>query len=213
MDGLKINDDEIYKVLIESFRQYKTEPGWANKSIREIAQQAVVRTIGVYFGNYVNTHKTVMLNKEFYNDHTSSSSDPISVSEFKGKGIAVCAEKAPTAENLLTFIGFDSELVMSTNNRLSSSDTDEDGHLYVIVSSESGHFIHDPTNSVVVSNPDGSFYSVFPASYKITDEQYESLKNGGQVEVKHNDMIWDGASYKEEPTLNRIYGGPKNVKI
>lgn len=214
VDGLKIDDVEIYRVLIESFRQFKTEPGWANKSMREIAQQAITRTIGVYFGNYTGTKNSEMLNRKFYSEHTTSSSDPISVSEFKGRGMAVCAEKASTTENILTFMGYDSELFMSTNNRLNSPNVDEeDGHLFLVISNENGHFVYDPTNPVVVSNSDGSFYNAFPANYGISDEQYMSLKDGGQVDVKHTDLIWDGVGYKPQETKTRVYGGPKSVKI
>lgn len=213
VDGLKINDNEVYKVLIESFRQFKTEPGWASKSIREIAQQAITRTLGVYFGNYTSTKNSEMLNRKFYSEHASSSSDSISVSEFKGRAMAVCAEKAPTAENLLTFMGYDSELFMSTNNRLNSPDIDEEnGHLFLVVSNENGHFVYDPTNPVVVSNSDGSFYNTFPANYGISDEQYKSLKDGGQVSVTHTDLIWNGTAYQNKESDVRIYGGPKNVK-
>lgn len=210
VDAVRINNTEIYKVLLESFRQFKENPAWQSKSMREIAQHALVRTLGTYFGNYYGAEGVESRNRQFYLDHSGIDSEDIAISEFRGKGMGVCAEKAAVAQNLLTFMGYDSELVMSTNNKLNSPDVnDRDGHAYNVISSDRGHFVHDPTNPVIVENTDGSLHTVLPSNYPISEEQYQNLVKGGQVEVDHNDLTWDGNVYKKQEDTKRVYGGPK----
>lgn len=212
VDAVRINDPELYKVLLESFRHFKENPAWQNRSMREIAQHALVRTLGTYFGNYFGTDGVEARNREFYLDHSDMESEDIPISDFRGKSIGVCAEKAAVAQNLLTFMGYDSELVMSTNNRLNSPDVDDkDGHAYNVISSDRGRFIHDPTNPVIVDNTDGSLRTVLPSNYPISEEQYQGLIKGGQVEVVHNDLTWDGSVYQKQEEVKRIYGGPKQM--
>lgn len=200
------------KVLLDSFQQFKENPAWQNRSMREIAQHALVRALGTYFGNYYGTDGIEAKNREFYLNHSDMESEDIPISDFRGKCIGVCAEKAAVAQNLLTFMGYDSELVMSTNNRLNSSGVnDKDGHAYNIISSDRGHFVHDPTNPVIVENTDGSLHTVLPSNYPISEEQYQSLVKGGQVEVIHNDLTLDDGVYQKQEAVKRVYGGPKQI--
>lgn len=210
VDAVRIDDPQIYQVLLESFRQYRENPSWKNKSMREIATYALARTLGEYFGNHYGTSSTEQNNRQFYWDHGSADSEDISISEFRGKKIGVCAEKAAVAQNLLTFMGYETELVMSTNNRLNASETDDrEGHAYLILTTDRGHFIHDPTNPIMVKKEDGSVFAVMPSNYPISDEQYRGLVGGGQAEVDHTDLTWDGNSYQKQESVKRIYGGPR----
>lgn len=210
VDAVRVDDPQIYQVLLDSFRQFRENPSWRDRSMREIAPQALARTLGEYFGNYYGTSSTEQNNRKFYWDHGSADSEDLSISEFRGKKIGVCAEKAAVAQNLLTFMGYETELVMSTNNRLNASETDDkDGHAYLIITSDRGHFIHDPTNPIMVEKEDGSIFTVMPSNYPISNEKYQGLIEGRQVQVDHTDMTWDGTSYQKQESVKRTYGGPK----
>ena len=210
VDAVRIDDQEIYRTLLESFRQFRDNPSWQNKSMREIASHALIRTLGDYFGNHYSTSSTEEKNRQFYWDHGSVGSKDISIAEFKGKRMGVCTEKVSVAQNLLTFMGYDSEFVISTNNRLDASETDDrGGHAYILITSDKGHFIHDPTNPIMVEKEDGTVHAVLPSNYPIVEEQYQSLVKGGQVEVTHTDLIWDGKSYQRKESVKRTYVGPK----
>lgn len=207
VDPVRINDNSLYIQLLDSIRQYRQSPGWQEKSLREIAPRAVVRALGDYFGNAISSQDTNTQNKAFYLDRVSLYSEDVDLEELKGKSIAVCTEKAGAAQNLLTFLGYDSELVMSSKCRLNSPDTDDpDGHAYIVINSEKGHSIFDPTNPVVATKEDGTLHDILPSSYPITTEQYQTLMNGGQVEVTHYDQKWDGKTYSKKEGVKRIYG-------
>lgn len=211
VEPVNINDKDIYRYLFESFREFKTNPVWSQKSMREIAQQAITFTLGKYFGNHFSDSSTENRNREFYLDSSSTDWNDIPLSSFRGLGIAVCAEKAPTAQNFLAFLGYDSELIMSTGNRLVPDEKDSrSGHAYIIITNEAqNHFLYDPTNPVIVSKPDDTVQTVFPANYQLKEDEYSRLKQGGQVEVTHTDLAWDGSHYSKKEPVTRVYSGPK----
>ena len=214
VDPFHVDDPEIYKQLIETFEEFRENPNWQEKTLREIAPYAILRTIGNYFGNHWGTTNTENNNRAFYLDRSSSDSEDIHLNEFKGKRIAVCAEKAAVAQNLLSFLGYESELVSSTKCRLESPDKDDQGgHMYNVITSGKNHLIFDPTNPTIVTGNDGNIHTVMPAFYPIDTNGYKKLMEGGQVEVTHNDGTWDGQQNHKEPDQKRIYGGPSQATL
>ncbi len=209
VDPFHIDDPEIYRDLLETFAEFKAIPAWQDKTLREIAPYAILRTIGNYFGNHWGTANTENNNRAFYMDHSGNDSADFHLNEFKGQGFAVCAEKAAVAQNLLSFLGYESELVASTKCRLESPDKDDaGGHMYNVIASGEKHFIFDPTNPILVKKDDDSIYTVAPAFYPINQAEYHKLMSGGQVEITHNDGIWDGQQSHKGEDQTRIYGGP-----
>ena len=171
-----------------------------------------MRTIGNYFGNHWATGTAENKNRSFYLDRSSSDSEDIHLNELKGKQIGVCAEKAAVAQNLLSFLGYESYLVASSNCRLESPDKpDPGGHMFNIIKSGENQLIFDPTNSSLIMEDDGSVHTVMPAIYPLNTEEYQLIMNGGQVTVVHNDGIWDGNQTIKGPDQTRIYGGPTEV--
>jgi hypothetical protein len=214
VEPFRVDDSDVFNMLIDTFQEFKTNPGWKGRTMREIAPNAVQRTIGKYFGNHYATTSTEGRNREFYMDRSGSETDDIALVELKGKGIAVCAEKAAVAQNLLSFLGYESELVASSNCRLNTPDQDDaTGHMFNIISSEDRHFIYDPANPVLDKKDDGAIHSVRPAFYPISNEQYKQLMKGGQIEVTHNDGVWDGQESHKGPDQKRIYGGPSQATL
>ena len=50
----------------------------------------------------------------------------------------------------------------------------------------------------------------YPAVYQISEEDFNIIKNGGTVNVKHEDMISDSAgNFLNKEVTERTYGGPK----
>lgn len=208
VDPFRVDDPEVYRLLIATFDEFRSSPDWQGKTLREIAPYAVLRTIGNYFGNHWGTEETEAANRRFYIDRLTADSDDIHLADLKGKGFAVCAEKAAVAQNLLSFLGYESELVASTSCRLVSQDeVDQSGHIYNVITSGENHLIFDPTNPIVVENNEGKVYTVMPAFYPIDQESYQRLMLGGQVEVTHNDGKWDGEKMVKGADTKRIYGG------
>jgi len=205
----RLNDPELYDTLIESFRSVGKALGKTN--IREMVMAALGRTIGEYFGNYFATENTEAENRTFYLDQATvgSEKDFFDLKDFKGKGFAVCAEKAAAAENILSFLGFETKLLMTSNCRLGTDEKDTTGHAYNVLKSENGIFIIDVTNPIIFENESGKIYSATPASYKINEEEYAGLMSGGEVAVTHFDAVWNGKSAEKKPGVKRIYGGPK----
>lgn len=209
MDPFKVDDHEVYRLLLETFKEFKDNQNWQGKSLREIAPYAVLRLIGNYFGNHYATTSTENNNREFYVDRMNADSEDIHLNELKGKGFAVCAEKAVVAQNLLSFLGYESELVASTKCRLESPEKDDQGgHMYTVITSGENHLIFDPANPILIKKEDGGIQSVHPAFYSLDQEKYRALMSGGQVEVTHNDETWDGQKTVLGPDQRRIYGGP-----
>lgn len=210
-----VDDPEIYKLLLDSFKEFKDSQNWQGRSLREITPYAILRTIGNYFGNYFSTTNTESLNRAFYWDRGSADSEDVHLNELKGKEFAVCAEKAATAQNLLSFLGYESVLIASTKCRLNTSEQDDQGgHMYEVVTSGENYLIFDPTNPTLVEKEDGGTYTIVPAFYPLGQMEYKVLMSGGQVEVIHNDATWDGQKINKGPDQKRIYGGPdKNTVV
>lgn len=214
VDPFHIDDNDLYDVLLDTLGEFRGSPNWQGKSLREIVPFAVIRTIGKYFGNYWASSTTESENQTFYMERSTATSEDISLKELKGQGFAVCAEKAAAAQNLLTFLGYDIELIASSKCRLESPEKDDQGgHMFNVISSGAGYFIFDPTNPSLLENEEGAVVSFLPANYRISEEEYRGLKKGGQVEVIHNDGKWDGKQAIKGLDTKRTYGGPSQAAV
>ena len=211
VDPFRIDDTDIYSELIQNIGELKNMPGWDQKITRELMPTAVLYTIAKYFGNAVGTSGTENRNQQFYMDSTTSESQGISIKELKGRGIGVCAEKAGVCQNLLSFAGLDSTLVLSDKCQLAGEK--ENLYAYNIIHTERGYFIFDPTNPEQHTQQDTrALVNYSPVFYPITIEQYQNLKSGGTVEISHTDYVVTDSGTKQPEVSKRIYGGP-NQKI
>lgn len=214
VDPFHIDDDELYGVLLDTLGEFRELSNWQGKSLREIVPFAVIRAIGKYYGNYWAYSATEAENQEFYMERSTATSENISLKELKGRGFAVCAEKASAAQNLLSFLGYDIDLIASSKCRLESPEQDDrGGHMFNVISSESGRFIFDSTNPSLLTDEEGKVVNFLPANYRIAEEEYQGLIKGGQVEVVHNDGKWDGKQAIKGPDQKRIYGGPSQAAL
>lgn len=175
---------------------------------RSLALNSIQWTLHSYFGNALAGPNTESDNREFYMDHNSVDSELIHLSELKGKGFAVCAEKAAAAQNLIVFLGLDSYLVNSSRSKLTPDDEKGTAHAYNIIKSENGLTLYDPTNMARTgSTPEGKqSYNSF--LYKLTEEQFQTLKAGGEVPIVFKESIVKDGKIEEVQT-QRVYGGAK----
>ena len=203
VDSLRINDPEIYKYLLASFAKFYKS--WNKPEVKKTTGHSIIYALGDYFGNYLGTGNTEARNVEFYMDHTTANSEPINLSELKGKKLAVCAEKATVAHNYLKFLGIDSHVIFSNDCKLDESNN---GHAYVVYANKKGRFIFDLSNPVLIEDANGKITGVNPAIYKISEEDYNHLLNrdGQQVTVQHIDQKLDNGKYTSKAPQSRVYG-------
>lgn len=180
-----MDDPGIYTELMDTIREFRKKSGWDTYPMRQVVTYAIQYAIGRYFGNHTTGPEQESENQQFYMDRSSVDSQPFSISELKKKGIAVCAEKATTAHNMLNFLSFDSKLIFSNNCKLIETDKNS-GHAFVVVKSSRGSFIYDPTNPRI----DGAG-ALSPALFKLTSAQAEEFASGRAVSVaQDNQHSW-----------------------
>lgn len=210
VEPFRVNDDLVYQDLFSIMKEFKNSTVRKNKTLKEMMPSVVNHTIVKYFGNFISYSDTEQKNQDFYLNHDNPNLPNVSLSELKGKGIAVCAEKSALAENLTSFLGLESYLVVS--NSCKANPDDKNGlHAYNIWKTKNGYFIFDPTNPHLNFEKDtNKVLNYYPSVYPISEENFNAIKNGGLVNVKHEDMISDSdGNFFEKKTSERIYGGPK----
>lgn len=208
VDPFVIDDSDLYADLFETVRKFKKAEGWKEKSLREIIPGAIQWTLSKYFGNIAAGTSTEMQNREFYLDHTSAESPSISIRELKGKGFAVCAEKGAAAQNLLAFVGMESDLIASSGCRL-PAEAEEDAHYYILIHGPKGDMIYDPTNPRILLDKDGKLTNYSPAMYPVTEEQAQRLVFGESISVEHADDKIGEDGQRVPDKSNRLYAGPR----
>lgn len=212
VDPFRVDDDSIYEEMFSVIKKFKEHPGWKDMSIRSIMPFIIQHTVVNYFGNIASNSETERNNEVFYVEHDDPNMPEISIKELKSKKIAVCAEKSAVSENLASFMGLESYLIVS-NTFKGNPDDNEKGalHAYNIWKTTKGHFIYDPTNPMLnLEKETNKILSYNPAVYPITGEEFKKIKEGGTVIVKSEGKVSDSErSIHEIKTTERVYGGYK----
>ena len=102
--GLVVDDDSIYKKLIELIRGIGDEEISSHPRFSYELLNLVFDVIQDYYGEFCNGS----LRQELYLTAWDNYEDTISIRDFKGKGTAVCVERSLLGQNLLSFLGFNS---------------------------------------------------------------------------------------------------------
>lgn len=213
VDPFHVDDDSVYEEMFSIIREFKSYPTWKEKTLKQMMPSIVNHTIGKYFGNYVTYSDTEQKNQNFYLSHDDPTLPDVSLRELKDKSMAVCAEKSALAQNLTSFLGLESFLVISDSCK--ANPDDKNGlHAYNIWKSKNGYFIFDPTNPHLSLEKDtNKLLNYFPSVYPISEESFNTIKNGGIVDVIHEDIISDIANNSSEKKMTkRTYGGPNVSK-
>jgi len=207
VDPFLVDDPDIYRLLLEKISVIKKMPGWETMSVRQVLPTAIQTATNEYFGNQYSTSSTEAKNQAFYSEHSSSDSEAIHLRDFRGSNIAVCAEKSAVAQNLLAFSGFKTFLLLSSKCKI--GDEKDRAHAYNVLQTSNGTFIFDPTNPNLTSKENGKITGIYPSIYKISEEEFQSLKDGGSVEVEHKEKVTaeEGTDIVDTRITKRIYGG------
>ncbi|MBP6855666.1 MAG: hypothetical protein KBC26_01695 [Candidatus Pacebacteria bacterium] len=207
VDPFVVNDPSLYTHFLKTIKTFRTTRGWEEKTLREIVPFAIQWSLSEYFGNATANQDTEVQNREFYLEHTSAESQPISIKELKGREFAVCAEKAAVAQNLLAFVGMEADLIASASCRIVSEG--EDGaHYYILIHGPKGDIIYDPTNPRLLLDRDRKLISYSPAVYPISEEQSQQLTSGGSIQVEHIDNKTNENNQQLPERSMRLYAGP-----
>ncbi|GEM_PF-1207077 len=204
VDPFVMDDPNLYVDFFETIQKLRKTKGWEEKSLKEIMPSATQATLSKYFGNIIGGTNAEANNREFYLDHTSADSPEISIKELKGKGIAVCAEKGAAAQNLLAFIGLESDFIASSNCRIPAEEK-ESAHYFILVHGPKADIIYDPTNPRMILDKDNNLVSYSPAMYPITEDQSKNLISGENVIVEHVDDKISDDGQRVPDKSNRLY--------
>ena len=208
VDPFVMDDSDLYKDLFETIKKFKSSEGWQERTLREIIPNALQWTLSKYFGNIVANSNTESQNQEFYLDHSSIDSPTISIKELRGKSFAVCAEKSAATQNMLAFLGMESELIASSNCRI-PAESEEVAHYYILAHGPKTDMIYDPTNPQLLLDVEGRYTSYGAAMYPITEEQSQHILAGGSIVLEHTDIQINEAGERIPQKQNRQYTGPK----
>lgn len=178
--GYTQDDKTVYVELLNAIISYK-ESG-PHYTFHNIVPTAVGQATATYFGGYVGNEqdRAEIVVENSVIDIDNDATKDFSIADFKGKGVAVCLERATTAHNMMLFMGYKSTLITTPNFMVGEKD-EATGHAYLVVEGETKTVIYDPTilpHKVV----DGTTYCV-PGIYHITQEDKEELTKGGYVNV------------------------------
>jgi hypothetical protein len=210
VDPFYVDDPSLFESFLAIYKQFRNTPGWSSIPPRQILMNVVQFTLQHYFGNMFSVSGTEAKNVNFYLNEEHQDNH-ISIADFKRKNMAVCAEKASAAQNILSFVGVDTFAVLSGNCKLAGEE-EGNAHMFNIFNFGKGYRIYDPTNPVLQMDKDGKIIGASSAFYPITDKDFEELTSNGEVEVEHKDNQIDEEGNREEVITKRIYGGvPKKT--
>ena len=155
--GLKMDDMDIYENLF-NFIDNDLDSYMHNESV-------TIYNIQNFIWHYFGFNGSLLHRMELY-DYD----EPVSIKEFKKNNVAECSERSAMVQNLLKFLGFDSEIIFGRlNGRL---------HSYIIFKPENKkiRILYDPMNNIEYYINGQKKYC--PGVAKMSEEQYLDLKNG-----------------------------------
>lgn len=108
-----------------------------------------------------------------------SNGKPVSVKDLKGRNLAACSERSAMVQNLLKFLGFDSELIFGKLNG-------NESHAYVVFKPEGANIriLYDPMNPVEYIVDGEKKYCAGVS--RMSEEQYAQLQNGGSYTFNYD---------------------------
>ncbi len=207
VDPIVVDDPALYRGFISAVQKFRRADGWKERSLREITPAALQWALADYFGNVGAAPETERKNREFYLNHVAPDSQQISISEFKGKGYSVCTEKGAAAQNLLAFVGLESDLIAADGCHI-PAEAQESAHYYILLHAPRGEMIFDPTNPKLLNDENGHLVHFMPAMYPVTAEQVSLLLAGKSVTVVHADGRRGADGSVVDERQERVYHGP-----
>ena len=168
--GYRLDDLEIYSEALPYLRRFYTnilpQLGDPEKAFRNAVLFAAQNTQQSYFGSVHSGANALaareMLTGDFMDDDAP---DVRSIAKFKG--VAMCAERAAVANNVLQVFGMQPVLELG---KLQIDDKHPELHAYLFIRDGKGEErVFDPTNPTLTFGTDGSLLQVNPAFYPAGD--------------------------------------------
>lgn len=210
VDPIYLDDDLVYEQYLNDVSERLIHTEVTSDDVSRATLGAVQTTISDYFGNAYGDRNVEDKNKAFYLERSGVDGESISIKEFKHKGIAVCAEKAALAQNILSFAGFDSALILSRDSELQPGQ--KEAHAYNVLRTKRGYFLYDPTNLQFDYDAEGKISASRLAVYPISEAQYNGLlQEGESVSVTHIETRKGINNTEEKIKRTRVYGPAKGM--
>lgn len=161
--GFYLDDDELYKNFIN-------EKGDTGRNIGTDIN-LIQQTINDYFVGKDSKVQEVRENLAQRGQYIHS------IKEYKSHG-GVCAHKSAVANNLLTMLGYDCEMVWSNIG--------SENHAFIIIHDNDKHYIFDPTNRSKLQDKSGHEWKV-PTLVEKTEEEIKAFYDGKEDLVISNE--------------------------
>lgn len=167
--NMKFDDYSIYEDFFNSF----------NNDIDTLTNEpALISYIQNYIYKYFGNNTSNMF--ERMEAYDTPDWKAVSIKDLKGKNIAACSERSAMAQNLITFMGLDSEIVFGKLN-------DSESHAYIIFQPEKNNgfrILYDPMNPVEYEKDGQINYGIGVS--RIDEESYLKLKAGEPFEFNYD---------------------------
>lgn len=163
--GFLLNDNEMYKLPIKNIKKLEEDKRWNNTSFNTKMIIGIGMAIAEYFGLYGDEE----LRREIYDDADRA----INSEEMKGKNIAVCSERSAMAQNLASFLGIKSDMIIGKLKYTDDGKYKTEDHAFNVFDFDGNKYIVDYTNHE----------NMFPALQNLDNESFENLKEGKHITV------------------------------
>lgn len=177
--GIASNETQFFsKLVLDDMGVYKEFLDYIKNDVdgQLYGEPSTINVIQYFIWNYFGYNAgNVFQRMDIYSD----GQDYLSVKDLRGKNIAACSERSAMVQNILKFLGFDSELVFGKINSTES-------HAYIIFKAGNGktRILYDPMNPVVYKTGDGERYC--PGVCLMSEEEYIQLKKGSNFTFKYD---------------------------
>ncbi len=188
--SFRMDDTSFYKSVIDYIKKAKPESlmrdGKINNNyIMNIVQCSII--------NYLGLHSSESRRNALYNSRANIDDEPLSISDFKQNGTAMCVEKSAMAQNILAFLGYNPMMIFGYLSN--EKGITNEGHAYNCIIRNGKAMLIDFTNPIM---KDGKYFK--PAMFAIDSDKLEDFKKGkAQIEVTHIDLHTKGDQIEEEP--------------
>ena len=188
--SFRMDDTSFYKSVIDYIKKAKPESimrdGKINNNyIMNIVQCSII--------NYLGLHSSESRRNALYNSRADIDDEPLSISDFKKNGTAMCVEKSAMAQNILAFLGYNPMMIFGYLSN--EKGITNEGHAYNCIIRNGKAMLIDFTNPIM---KDGKYHK--PAMFSIDSDKLEDFKKGkAQIEVTHRDLHTKGDQIEEEP--------------
>lgn len=178
--GLASNESEFFSDLtLDDMSIYKEFMNSINNDVDAYlyGEPSTIIEIQKFIWSYFGYNSGNILERmDIYSDNPDKM---LSIKALKGKNIAACSERSAVAQNLLTFLGFESEIIFGKLNETES-------HAYIVFKMGNGkaRILYDPMNPVEYSFEDIKRYAIGVCI--LDNEEYMDLKNGSQFEFNYD---------------------------